>query len=71
MNSMWSRWARRRRIAGLTFLAGAAIAIALAVLAFTIELAPVSGALAAFAAALIVHAGFEFIDAAKYERLAR
>lgn len=71
MTGMWSRWAARRRLAGLGFLTGAAVAIAIAVLAFTVELAPIVGALAAFALVLTVHAGFEFYDAAKYARLGK
>lgn len=67
---MWSRWAARRRLVGLGFLTLAAVAIAIAVIAFTIDLAPLVGALVAFAMVLIVHAGFEFYEAHKYARLA-
>lgn len=70
MTGMWSRWAARRRLAGLAFLTGAAVAIAVAVLVFTIELAPLVGGLVAFALVLIVHALFEFYEAHKYARLA-
>jgi len=55
----------------LAFLGIAAVAIAIAVLAFTIELAPLVGALIAGAVVLIVHAGFEFVDAARFARLGR
>lgn len=71
MTGMWSRWAARRRLAGLGFLTGAAVAIAVAVIAFTIDLAPLVGALVAFALVLVVHAGFEFWDAVKYARLGK
>lgn len=68
MSDMWSRWARRHRLIGLGFLTGTAVAIAIAVLAFTIELAPLVGALAAFALVMVIHAGFEFHTAHKYAK---
>lgn len=71
MTGMWEAWARRRRILGLGFLTGAAVAIAVAVLLFLLGHGDWSGALVVTAAALIVHAGFEFFDAHKYTRVAR
>lgn len=71
MTGMWSRWAARRRLVGLAFLTGAAAAIAIAVLLFTLGHGYWSGALTVTATALLIHAGYEFWDAAKYSRLAR
>jgi len=68
---MWSRWARRSRLTGLAFLTGAAVAIAAAALLWVIGVGWLTGVLAAFSCALIVHAGFDFHTAHKYERLAR
>lgn len=70
MSDMRKRWAARRRLAGLVFLGGAAVAIAIAVLLFTLGHGYWAGALAVTAAAFLVHAGFEFFDAYKYARLA-
>lgn len=70
MSSMWSRWARRHRITGLGFLTGAAVAIAVAVLLFTLRHGYWSGALIVTAIACLIHAGFAFYDATKYARLA-
>lgn len=70
MTGMWSRWAARRRLVGLGFLTGAAVAIAIAVLVWSAG----GGWLTVFpiiaTAALLVLAGYAFADAAKYARLA-
>jgi uncharacterized membrane protein len=67
---MWSRWAARRRLVGLGFLTGAAVAIAAAFLVWVVG----GGWLIIFpilvTAALLVLAGYAFVDAAKYARLA-
>lgn len=74
MTGMWSRWARERRITGLVYLTGAAIALAVAALLFTLN-APIEHALSALMAlgaiALIILAIIEFTWARKYARLAR
>ena len=71
MNVMWSRWARQRRLTGLAFLTGAAVAIAVAALLFFLGAGYLSGAAGVTATALIVHAGYEFFEATKYWRLSR
>ncbi|MFJ6429680.1 hypothetical protein [Microbacterium maritypicum] len=71
MTGMWARWVARRRLVGLGFLTGAAVAIAVAVLLFTLGRGFWSGALVVTATACLVHAGFEFHDATKYARLAK
>jgi hypothetical protein len=69
--SMWERWARHRRIVGLAYLTGAAVAIAIAVLLFITGHGFWSGALIVTATAAIIHAAFAFVDAHKYARLDR
>lgn len=69
MTGMWRRLARRRRVVGLTYLTLAAVAMAIAVLMFTIGAGLVSGFLGVITAALVVTAGVEFARAARYERL--
>ena len=70
MTTMWKRWAARRRVLGVSFLGGAAVAIAIAFLLFMLGQGYWSGALLVTATALLIHAGFEFFDARKYARLA-
>lgn len=74
MTGMWSRWARERRITGLIYLTGAAIAGAVAVLLFTLH-APIELTLSALmslgAVALVILAVIEFAWARKYARLGR
>lgn len=69
MSGMWSGWARRRRLAGLTFLTGAAVATAAAVLLFTLGVWPFTILFGVLAVALIVLAGIEFAWARKYAQL--
>ncbi len=72
MSGMWSRWARVRRIVGLSYMGGAAVAIAVAVLLFTLQ-EPLTvflgGALMGAALGLVILAGIEFWWGWKYARL--
>lgn len=71
MSSMWEEWASRRRLVGVVFLGGAAVAIAVAVVLFLTSAWAFVTVPAVTALTLTIHAGFEFIDAHRYARLAR
>lgn len=69
MSGMWRRWARTRRLIGLSFLGTAAVAFAVAVLLFSNGHGFFSGVLAGAALGLASYAGVEFAWAFKYSRL--
>lgn len=66
--SIWSRWVRRRRLIGLTFLWFAAVATAAAVLLFATGDGWFTPIVAIIAGLLTIQAVLEFIDAAAFEK---
>ena len=70
MSGMWRHWARRRRLVGLTYLTLAAIALAVAVLIWSVGASVMAGLLTLAVVALLVLAVIEFAYARKYSRLA-
>lgn len=64
----WSRWARERRIVGLTYLTLTAAALAVAVLILTIGLPVMAGLMGVGGVALLILAIHEFLWARKYAR---
>lgn len=71
MTGMWSRWARERRITGLIYLTGAAIALAVAVLLFTRGEEFWSGVFISLAGSFIAIAGVLFYIAHDLKRRVR
>lgn len=71
MSGMWSRWAARRRLAGLAFLGCAAVAIAAAVLLLTIGDSMPASFLLGLGASLAISAVYQFATAARFARLGR
>lgn len=71
MTGMWFRWAARRRLAGLAFLGGAAVALAAAVLLLTIGDSMPASFLLGFGASLVIGGVYQFATAAYVARLGR
>ena len=71
MSGMWRRWARVRRLIGLTYLTIAAVALAIAVLVFTLGYGIVAGTLTGISIMFTAAAAIEFFMAAKYIRIER
>lgn len=68
MNGMWRRWAQRKRLVGVAYLGGAAIALAVAFLVWAVGGGWLVGFPILAFALLIVLAGYAFIDAHRYAK---
>lgn len=71
MSGMWRRWARRKRLFGVIYLGGAAVALAGAVLLWSIGGGWLVGFAVLAVALLVVLAGYAFIDAHRFAKQAR
>lgn len=68
MNGMWRRWAQQKRLVGVIYLGGAALALAGAVLLWSIGGGWLVGFAVLAVALLIVLGGYAFIDAHRYAK---
>lgn len=69
MSGMWRRWARRRRLVGISFLTLTAISLGVAVLLFFTGHGFLAGVTGGAALGLCSYAVVEFVWAAHYARL--